>query len=202
MGGVSDDKLETGQVIEGRYKLDRLLGEGGMGVVWAAQDETAKESVALKFLRRERNDDPKNRERFLREANAAMAVSHPNVARVRDVRSRDGVPYLVMDLLDGESLRGVLRRRRVLTVAETARIIVPTIAAVDAAHAKGIVHRDLKPENIFIVGGKDVRVLDFGIAKRLTRGDEPSPDSLTSTGAIIGTPSYMAPEQVFGDEDL
>ena len=202
MGEKPDDKLEGGRVVEGRYRLERLLGEGGMGVVWAAVDETTKEPVALKFLRRERDDDPTNRERFLREANAAMAVNHPNVARVRDVRSVDGVPYLVMDLLEGESLRGLLRRRKVLTVGETARVIVPTIAAVDAAHAQGIVHRDLKPENIFLVGGKDVRVLDFGIAKRLLRGEEKRPVSLTETGAIIGTPSYMAPEQVFADEDL
>src|SRR5687768_7782470 len=113
MGETADGKLEPGRVVDERYRLLRLLGEGGMGVVWAAEDETAKEAVALKFLRRERDDDPKNRERFLREANAAMAVDHPNVARVRAVRELgDGSPYLVMDLLEGESLRAVLRRRR------------------------------------------------------------------------------------------
>src|SRR5688572_13649576 len=161
---AESEKLESGRLIDGRYRLDRLLGEGGMGVVWAAHDADANELVALKFLRRERGDDPRNRERFVREANAAMAVDHPNIARVHAVRERpDGSPYLVMDLLEGESLRGVLRRRRVLSVAEAARLLVPAMAAIDAAHAKGIIHRDLKPENIFLAGGMDVRVLDFGI---------------------------------------
>jgi serine/threonine-protein kinase len=205
MASRDGEALGEGHVIAGAYRLERRLGEGGMGVVWAARDVATGEEVALKLLRAERDGDPANRERLLREARAALAVSHPNVARVRAVlETDDGAPFLVMDLLDGESLRARLRRKGVLPLVETARILSDVAGAVEAAHAVGIVHRDLKPENVFVLRGGEVRVLDFGIAKRVVRSgdDGTSLESLTSTGALVGTPAYMAPEQIFADDDL
>ncbi len=203
---IVEDPLEEGRVIAGRFRLERPLGEGGMGVVWAAREIAGGKVVALKFLRSERDGDPKNRARFLREARSAMAVSHPHVAKVHAVlETETGMPFLVMDLLEGDSLRTVLRRRRRLTPAECTRVFVPVSEAVEAAHALGIVHRDLKPENVFLVHGVDVRVLDFGIAKQLRtepQGDATASASLTSTGAVLGTPQYMAPEQIFAEADL
>ncbi|MBX3191541.1 MAG: serine/threonine protein kinase [Labilithrix sp.] len=207
MGGdieIRSEPLVAGAVIARRYRLERVLGEGGMGVVWAATEIATEKRLALKFLRAGRETELKNQERILREARAAMAVAHPNVAKVHAVlETNAGVPFIVMDLLEGRSLRAVLERRRTLSPVEAARILVPALDAVAAAHAQGIVHRDLKPENIFLTKGDDVRVLDFGIAKQLPKEEEEAQaTSLTSTGAILGTPVYMAPEQVFGDEDV
>ncbi len=197
------DELGSGQILAQRFRLLHVVGEGGMGVVWAAGELATGRVVALKFLRDTGTTDPKTHQRFLREARAAMAVRHPNVATVSEVlETPAGAPFLVMDFLQGESLRERLRRDQVLSVQEVSRIMVPVTHAVEAAHAIGIVHRDIKPENIFLTKG-DVRVLDFGIAKRLPRpGEGEMLTSLTTTGALIGTPYYMAPEQIFGDEDI
>ncbi len=197
------DELGSGQILAQRFRLLHVVGEGGMGVVWAAGELATGRMVALKFLRDTASTDPKTHERFLREARAAMAVRHPNVATVSEVlETPAGAPFLVMDFLQGESLRDRLRRDQVLSVQEVSRIMVPVTHAVEAAHAIGIVHRDIKPENIFLTKG-DERVLDFGIAKRLPRpGEGEMLTSLTTTGALIGTPYYMAPEQIFGDEDI
>ena len=200
---IVEEDLSPGRAIGG-FVLEKPLGAGGMGVVWSARDAGAKKSVALKFLRTDREIGEKERARFLREARASMAIAHPHVAKVHAVQETEtGAPYLVMDLLEGESLREVLRRRGALTIAECVRVFVPIASALEAAHALGIVHRDLKPENVFLVHGHDVRVLDFGIAKHMPRtADGTASASLTSTGAVLGTPQYMAPEQVFGDENL
>lgn len=199
---VVADTLAAGLVIGGAYRLERVVGEGGMGVVWAAHEIRTGRAIALKFLR-EDDRDQKSRERFLREARAAMAIIHPNVARVEAVLETDvGVPFIVMELLEGESLRAMLRRRGPLAPQECARLLGKVVEAVAAAHARGIVHRDLKPENVFLVHGVDVRVLDFGIAKQLGHADSTQQASLTSTGALMGTPVYMAPEQLFGEADV
>ncbi len=197
------EELNSGQILAQRFRLLHVVGEGGMGVVWAAGELATGRMVALKFLRDTGAADAKTHERFQREARAAMAVRHPNVATVSEVlETPAGAPFLVMDFLQGESLRERLRRDQVLSVQEVSRIMVPVTHAVEAAHAIGIVHRDIKPENIFLTKG-DVRVLDFGIAKRLPRpGEGEMLTSLTTTGALIGTPYYMAPEQIFGDEDI
>ena len=201
------DTLAPGTVVPGGFRLERIVGEGGMGVVWAARHGPSGRVVALKFLREGRESDPRNQERFLREARASMAVVHPNVARVEAVLETEaGVPFLVMELLEGESLRNFLRRRGVLNPVETAQIMTAVVEAVAHAHAMRIVHRDLKPENIYLLPGPhgpQIRVLDFGIAKQLAReGTQEVGGSLTSTGAMIGTPLYMAPEQVFADVDV
>ena len=199
----------AGSVIAKRYRLDRLLGEGGMGVVWAATHTVTRRSVAIKFLR----GDPalmsqELRQRFLREARAASAVKHPNVVTISDVfELDDDTPAMVMDLLVGETLGQKLQRESKLSLAQTADILMQVVSAVGTAHALGIVHRDLKPDNIFVLDGtaasNAVRVLDFGIAKEL----EPDTDSdstglITKTGAILGTPSYMSPEQALGEPDI
>jgi serine/threonine-protein kinase len=191
-----------GAVIACQYRLERQLGEGGMGVVWAAQDIASKRRVALKFLRDVTGSDARAQERFVREARAAMTIAHPNVARVEAaLETEAGAPFIVMELLEGESLRDRLRRLHVLGLGECARIVVSVVDAVGAAHEKRIVHRDLKPENVFVLANGDVRVLDFGIAKQLPREvDGTASQSLTTTGSLLGTPLYMAPEQLFGDD--
>jgi serine/threonine protein kinase len=200
---VVGETLEPGAVIANAYRLEHVLGRGGMGVVWAARELSGGRAVALKFLLAGPSADRKTHERFLREARAAMAISHPHIARVEAIVETDtGVPFMVMELLEGEPMRHFLRRRGTLNAFETAELLLPVVDAVAAAHAARIVHRDLKPENVFLVGGRDVRVLDFGIAKRLPKHDETASASLTSTGAFLGTPVYMAPEQIFGDEDI
>jgi serine/threonine-protein kinase len=199
-------ELVANATVAGRFRLLRKLGEGGMGVVWSAVDERAPESptpVALKFMRVEGLADADSLRRFQREAKASMRLSHPNVVRVREVViTDDGQPAMVMDLLEGESLASKLARERTLTVPDFACAFTQILSAVGSAHAAGIVHRDLKPDNVFLVNGTDVRVLDFGIAKvRAPEGDAAT-TALTGTGAMLGTPFYMAPEQVFGERDV
>jgi serine/threonine-protein kinase len=199
-------ELSAGTVVAGRFVLDRLIGTGGMGMVWAATHSVTHKQVALKMLLPERAGDPALRARFLREARAACAVRHPNIVEIHDVVENDGAPVMVMDLLQGESLGNRLQRLRMLLLDQAARILVPTVNAVGTAHAAGIVHRDLKPDNIFIAdqgGFEVVRVLDFGIAKiRTLDGEGALSGALTGTGAMLGTPFYMAPEQLFGERDI
>ena len=205
-------ELTKDATIAGRYQLGRLLGEGGMGAVWAATELATGHSFALKFLHRA-DPTPHRRRRFLREARAAMALTHPNVVRIHevmaDVEPTDPKaaqwPFLVMDLLEGESLSNKLERSRVLALDEFAPLFAQMVSAAGAAHASGVVHRDLKPANIFLVHrareGENVRVLDFGIAKLTTELDGLS-TSLTGTGDVLGTPQYMSPEQIFGESDV
>jgi eukaryotic-like serine/threonine-protein kinase len=195
--------LGPGTVVADRYRLERLLGEGGMGSVWAATHTVTHKALALKFLKGA-VESPELRRRFVREARTACAVDHPNVREVHDVLEIDGgLPVLVMERLEGESLGQRLSREETLPVEEACRILLPVVSAVGTAHALGIVHRDLKPENIFLTEGKtpEVKVLDFGIAK-LTPLEEHGADSaVTTTGMMFGTPCYMSPEQVFGEKD-
>ncbi len=201
------DSLAPGQVIQGRYRLERPLGEGGMGLVWSAKHEITQKRVALKILKVAGTDV---RRRFLREARLASALRHPNVVDVHDVLELEsGEPFMVMDLLEGEPLADRLERETALTLDETSRIALPVLSAVSAAHAMGIVHRDLKPENIFLsrptasTPAETVQVLDFGIAKlTMVDGALSHTTGLTQTGSVLGTPTYMAPEQVFGEKSI
>ncbi len=201
-------ELGEGLVVAGRYRLEQKLGEGGMGEVWAARDleEPGPLRVALKFLKGEVG--PTELRRFRREARAAMAVKHPNVVRIHGVLDWQGLPVMVMDLLDGESLGDRLARAgEVLPLEELAALLLPIISAVGTAHAMGIVHRDLKPDNVFLQRNDDgtatPKVLDFGIAKLSAQeGEAASTGALTRTGAMLGTPYYMAPEQAFGERDV
>ncbi|MBK9001393.1 MAG: serine/threonine protein kinase [Myxococcales bacterium] len=204
MGG----DFAAGVVIADRYRLDHLLGEGGMGSVWAASHLLTRSTVALKFLKPEATKNAAAVRRFMREARAATSVNHPNVIRIHDIfLLADGAPVMVMDLLSGESLGQKLEREKKIALPALAAIMLPVVSAVGSAHAAGIVHRDLKPDNIFLARTPDGRVspkvLDFGIAK-LNRNTPDAAESanLTRTGALLGTPYYMSPEQVFGEKEI
>jgi serine/threonine protein kinase len=196
--------IKPGVIIAERFRIDGHLGQGGMADVWAATQIYTNKRLALKFLLDASRASV--RHRFIREAKAMSAFDHPNVVRVLDVAMLEGgTPFIVMELLKGETLARFLKRRQRLRVEELATIIVPVISAVGAAHAAGVIHRDLKPSNIFLEAsaeGVSPRVLDFGIAKLIDFGPEEDLAALTSTGDILGTPHYMAPEQVFGERDL
>ena len=197
----------AGTLVAGRYRLERRLGEGGMGAVWGALEVDSGAAVALKFIRGD--DESGGRlKRMSREARAARAVKHPNVVTLHDVIELvDGSPVIVMELLDGESLAERFDREAPLPAEQMAAIAMPVVSAVRAAHALGIVHRDLKPENVFLARGPgdrlDVKVLNFGIAKLTALdGDAARTTGATATGALVGTPCYMAPEQAFGERDV
>jgi eukaryotic-like serine/threonine-protein kinase len=199
--------MQPGAVVGGRFRLDSIIGVGGMGTVWSATHTITHKPVALKFLRAERADATL-RQRFLREARTACAVHHPNVAEVHDVfETDDGTPLMVMELLEGETLATRLDREKTLPLAEVARIMVHVTSAVGTAHNLGIVHRDLKPENIFLARAGEgqcvVKILDFGIAK-LTAADGAAAmtSELTTDGNMLGTPYYMSPEQADGEKDI
>jgi serine/threonine-protein kinase len=196
--------LEPGTLLAERYRIESLLGEGGMGAVYRAEHVHMHKAVAIKVLHPSMTSSPEVLARFEREAVAAAKIDHPNVAHATDFgRLPDGSFYLVLEHVPGESLRDVVGRgrlepRRALGIARQIAL------AIGAAHAKGIVHRDLKPENVMLVqrdGAPDfVKVLDFGIAKvEPTEGDA-SARPLTRVGAVMGTPDYMPPEQALGQK--
>ncbi len=197
--------LLPGTLVSERYRIEELLGQGGMGAVFRAEHVHMKKSVALKVLRAELTRLPEIVARFEREAVLAGNIDHPNVAAATDFgRLPDGSFFLVLEYIDGVSLREEIAKGRI-DPARALRLMAGIVCGVEAAHAKGIVHRDLKPENVMIVdrgGASVVKVLDFGIAKRggVAEADlveAPAP-GLTQLGTIIGTPDYMAPEQALG----
>jgi serine/threonine protein kinase len=191
-----------GVMIGHRFRLERLLGEGGMGEVWAAIDTESGDRRALKFLKGAASNEDRRR-RFIREARAAMTIDNPHVARIHAVDEPEhGPPFMVMDLLEGETLRAHLDRVGRLPLNDALSIMMPIISAVGAAHANRIVHRDLKPENVFLSpenGAMTVTVLDFGVAKFAASNSTPA---LTESGDRLGTPRYMAPEQARGSRDV
>ena len=200
--------LAPGTVIAGRFVLERLLGEGGVGAVWAARNVVTRKGVALKFLRKGGRDEA-TRARFMREARATCAIVHPHVIAVHDVLPHEGLPVMVLDLLEGESLASRLRREGRLPLEKALEVLVQIALALEAVHLGGIIHRDLKPDNVFLeararsVDAEEhihVKVLDFGLA-RFTVVD-PAAHALTQTGAMMGSPIYMSPEQAFGERDL
>jgi len=195
--------MEPGALIASKYRLDRCLGQGGMGEVWAATHEVTKKTLALKFVKKKADDEGAQR-RALREARAACAVAHPNVVAVHDVlESDEGMPILVMDLLHGESLAQRIERERTLSPADTVRVAKEVLSALVVAHGVGVVHRDLKPDNVFLEATGGVKILDFGIAKlRGNEGPTKETHRLTESGAMVGTPHYMSPEQAFGETEV
>lgn len=202
---MNDDKLTPSKIIGARYQLDGKLGAGGMGEVWKAQRLDDGTLVALKFLKPNTVTDGAHAARFVREARLAAAVRHPNVVRVHEVlQLPEYGPVIVMDYLRGEDLAQLLRRRQRLTPWELAAVLLPVLDALQVAHAAGVVHRDLKPENIFLDGGiEHPRLLDFGIAKLAPHASlHMSNAALTETGALLGTPHYMSPEQIYGEKDV
>src|SRR5829696_839114 len=194
----------AGRVLDDKYRLDERLGEGGMGTVYRATHLLIERPVAVKVLNPRLVTDEAAKERFRREARAAGRLQHTNAVAVTDFgETRDGLVYLVMELLEGRPLREVLARESPLDPARAVSLMLQISAAVEAAHEAGIIHRDLKPGNIFLVQRPDspyiVKVLDFGIAKLAADdGDFSVVDTLTGTGVMIGTPRYMSPEQCDG----
>jgi serine/threonine-protein kinase len=184
-------------MLAGKYRVERILGQGGMGIVVEARHLALDERVALKFLLPEYATHPEASARFQREARAAAKIKSEHVARVSDVGTFEGnVPYMVMEYLDGQDLRSVLERAGVLPMTEAVDYLIQACEAIAEAHSYGIVHRDLKPANLFLTrranGTPQVKVLDFGISKMATGGI----DNLTKTTAAMGSALYMSPEQM------
>jgi serine/threonine protein kinase len=180
----------------GHYTIRRKLGAGGMGVVYEANDERLKRTVALKLMLSLGHDEV-SRQRFWREARAAASVNHPHICQVYEVGEDTGTLFIAMELLEGEPLNKTLKRGP-LGVDQALPIAVDMLAALAAIHARGIVHRDLKPSNVFFTG-HGIKLLDFGLARSEQPATEESLDSVTHSGAVFGTPGYMAPELIAGD---
>jgi serine/threonine protein kinase len=198
-----------GAVVDGKYRVERLLGEGGMGVVVSAIHLGLEQEVAIKFLLPEAMRSKVAVERFLREAKVAAKVRSEYVARVHDVgkTAEGGVPYIVMEHLDGLDLGKLIDRDGALRLEEACEIGLQACEALGEVHAAGIVHRDLKPSNLFVTrradGSPAVKLLDFGISKLTFGGDDPGIDpALTQTATIMGSPSYMSPEQLKSTKEV
>src|SRR5215471_10480916 len=195
-----------GQTVS-HYRIVSKLGGGGMGAVYDAEDTRLGRHVALKFIPEELVNDRKSLERFFWEARAASQLNHPGICTIHDIEDTDGHPFIVMERLEGVSLKDRLLGKP-LDLEEILDIGIQVSDALAACHAKGIIHRDIKPANIFITNSGQVKVLDFGLAK-LARPEmeletlgatQDSPADLTSPGATVGTVAYMSPEQARGEE--
>ncbi len=198
---MSASPVNPGDILVGRFRVDRVLGMGNMGIVVAATQIHLEQRVALKFMLATRNASPGLNERFLREARAAAALKTEHIARVSEFGYLEsGAPYMVMEYLDGQDLSAVLQQRGPLPIPEAVDYILQACEAVGEAHAIGIIHRDIKPANLFLTGmGKRpcIKVLDFGISK-FAEGEH----ALTKTGEAMGSPLYMSREQMNSSKDV
>lgn len=200
--------VREGEVLAGKFRIDRVLGMGGMGVVVEAYHLQLETKVALKFLLPATLEDYESVERFAREARAAVKITSEHVARVLDVGTLDetGAPYIVMEFLEGSDLATLLQQRGPLAIEVTVDFVLQACVAVADAHRLGIVHRDLKPGNLFCVprsdGGLVIKVLDFGISKLSGLAGHPSGIAATRTNAVMGSPLYMSPEQMISTKDV
>jgi eukaryotic-like serine/threonine-protein kinase len=181
-----------GTVLSGRYRLESKLGSGGMSTVFLARDETLERSVAIKVMHREMSDQPDQIERFRREARAVAQLSHPNVVAVIDAGEDGGYPYIVLEYVEGETLKQRIDRLGRLPVDEAVAYAIEIGRGLAAAHGRRMVHRDVKPQNVLIDTEGRAKVTDFGIARSLES------DGLTKTGRVLGTTDYVAPEQAMG----
>ena len=170
------------------YKITEKLGEGGMGVVYKAEDTKLKRTVALKFLRSDVLEDDEHKERFLREAQAAASLNHPNICVIHEIDEAEGSPFIAMELVEGESVKEKIKARP-LKLDEAIDVAVQTAEGLKAAHNKGVVHRDIKPANLMLTEEGQVKIMDFGLAQLAEQS------RLTKTATILGTPAYMSPEQ-------
>jgi serine/threonine protein kinase len=206
--GESEYDRLVGQTLDGRYFVERKIGEGGMGVVFAARHAVIERPLAIKVLKREVMRDTATIKRFVKEAQAASRIGHPNIVDVTDFGTTpDGMTFSVMEYVDGQTLGSTIRHSSPISMHRAVRITVQIARALGAAHDKGIVHRDLKPENVFLIDRDNrpdfVKIVDFGIAKVAPPPGSANPNEprLTRAGSVFGTPEYMAPEQAAGRSD-
>ncbi len=185
-------QLSPGMSIGSRYEIVRLLGQGGMGAVYQAHDKELERQVAIKVIRSDMAANPEILRRFKQELILARQITHKNVIRIFDLGQADGIKFITMEYIEGENLQSVLRKKKKLESAEAANILAQVCRALEAAHNEGVVHRDLKPQNIMLDKSGRAYVMDFGIARSMLGA------GLTQTGALIGTPDYMSPEQAKG----
>jgi serine/threonine protein kinase len=201
---MASPQIKAGDVLDRKYRVERVLGQGGMGMVVAARHVQLGQRVALKFMLKEAMEDPGNAERFAREARAAVRLQSPHTARVLDVgKLKNGEPYMVMEYLDGKDLDEVVRANGPMPPFMAVDYILQACEAFAEAHSLGMIHRDIKPKNLFLAQTVDgrplVKVLDFGLAKTIgAMGDI----SLTATSAVFGSPQYMSPEQMRSAKDV
>ncbi|MEO8479427.1 MAG: serine/threonine-protein kinase [Gemmatimonadota bacterium] len=206
---AADLRTRVQRILGPGYELGARIGAGGFAEVFKAQDLRLKRSVAVKVLRPDLGLTPGMLDRFRREAEVVAALRHPNIVPIFDIGEGEGIAFILMPLIEGESLRAKMERDGALPAAETARILREAASGLAAAHEAGVIHRDVKPENIMLEGRESrVLLMDFGIAKAVG-GEEETPatdegvaPALTSTGIIVGTPQYMSPEQACGDKTI
>jgi len=196
--------LNSGDLIQSRYRLQRLLGSGASGSVWAARNELIDRDVALKIMRPDVAEDAVALQRFFNEAKASGRVRSPSIVEILDLgQAEDGSPFLVFELLEGEGLDERLRREGTITPEQCLEMLSGVARALELAHGLGIIHRDLKPANLFVTrsatGVHVAKILDFGISKIFDTGHN---FTLTRTGTVVGSPAYMSPEQAAGREDI
>ena len=178
--------------LEGRYQVLKELGRGGMGIVFQAYDKELKEQVAIKVLSPLLSSDPDALERLKREVSSARRVTHPNVIRIHDISEFNGLHFISMEFFEGISLKDYIKKTGVLSLMQALNIALQICDGLEAAHRQGIIHRDLKSQNVIIGPTNQIKIIDFGLARAGNL------EGLTATGLIMGTPEYMAPEQVAG----
>jgi serine/threonine protein kinase len=184
--------LNVATALEGRYQILKELGRGGMGIVFHAYDKELKEQVAIKILSPLLSNDPDALERLKREVSAARRITHPNVIRIHDLSEINGLHFVSMEYFHGTSLKDYIKRNGALSSIQAYNIAAQICDGLDAAHRQGVIHRDLKSQNIILDPMNKVKIIDFGLARTAHL------EGMTATGLIMGTPEYMAPEQVSG----
>src|SRR5215472_2516753 len=204
---TTSDLPNVGDVVAGKYRIERLLARGGMGAVFEAYHELLQQRVALKVMLREYTDSDRGVTRFLNEARAASRIEGEHVARVLDLgQLEDGSPFIALELLSGSDLQDVLISRGQLPVAEAVDYVLQALEAIAQAHALGIVHRDLKPGNLFLAstrsGAQVVKVLDFGISKFVKPIEGMQANELATSASLLGSPAYIAPERLRGGKTI